>query len=516
MPSVTKCGVCNRAICLVAELLKCHKCLKSFHLECVNVNLFEYDELKRVNLLQQWCCSCCDLHVAEKSGSFTGKLRALFKGSRSNSFASNTSCNTTSRESSIDVFHSPPAKPVSVVLSARSLVETPCNSKTTVPSLRNLATLSVSNLLRIWSNEKYQAIRTIGRLQDDLQSLQSENESLKSLCKGYSEELARQTRPKSLQSDFMPNVPSQSSMSNSLERFIDEKFQTLENKLIHLVNDRAKLQLSSVSDRVPAPYVHDRAEIFSNNKKIKRKRRKHKKNHKKTQNSKDIGNSVHVPLMSPNLVPIPLQSHPPTSPVNLPVLDQPTHESATMQPQIQTQPSSESRKNKLIVVGDSQCRELAFPLNEVLEKDYDICVFSKSGAKFNTVTTDLEDIVTKNNLGDNDFLVILGGSNDVIDGELPENCFRLGAIKKLSKLTNIIVSEVPKRFDLPPRFNKLVKNFNIYLNNCLRQSAVHVINLNNFNRRHFSARGLHYSDSGKVRLCDEIRDLIFQISVFRV
>lgn len=68
----------------------------------------------------------------------------------------------------------------------------------------------------------------------------------------------------------MPNVPSQSSMSNSLERFIDEKFQTLENKLIHLVNDRAKLQLSSVSDRVPAPYVHDRTEIFSNNKKIKR------------------------------------------------------------------------------------------------------------------------------------------------------------------------------------------------------------------------------------------------------
>lgn len=179
--------------------------------------------------------------------------------------------------------------------------------------------------------------------------------------------------------------------------------------------------------------------------------------------------------------------------------------------------SSSAQKPKIIVLGDSQSRGLAYSLNGNLDDKYELCVFSRPGAKFDDVTRDLKNIIDNNKLGDEDFLIILAGSNDICSTNMsPQRFFCLDNIKKCAKLTNIIVSEIPTRFDLPPKFDTVIDNCNSFLRTSFKNSSVHLLNLDNLRRIHFGRSGLHYSVSGRDVLSKKIKNLIHQITVFRM
>lgn len=168
-------------------------------------------------------------------------------------------------------------------------------------------------------------------------------------------------------------------------------------------------------------------------------------------------------------------------------------------------------RKKLFIVADSQGRGLSYPMCKVFNNcEYDICVFSRPGARFSDVIHLAYSVVMQNNLGKDDFIVLLGGSNDVLlDLSYGKEFSRLCSdLAKMSSATNVIVSEVPMRFDLGERGVVQVKRFNFGLNDFLRNSQARVVSQIGSTRRCIGRKGLHYSEFGKYWLAKRIRDMV--------
>lgn len=171
------------------------------------------------------------------------------------------------------------------------------------------------------------------------------------------------------------------------------------------------------------------------------------------------------------------------------------------------------KKKKLIVIGDSQCRGLSFHLNQRMKDTHEICTFAKPGARFSEVAAQLEEVVERNQLSDEDHVVIIAGSNDIRSKTDVARSFNINNIRKVCKRTNVIVSEVPIRHDLPGKFKEVVESANKVLRNSLKSTSSQIINLSKFYRNCFDRNGLHYSNLGKSVLASEIAKLASSFSV---
>lgn len=65
------CGVCAKTISRTYnDYIECSgACKRNFHIECVNMSVIEFTDLKSKNLNKKWCCSSC---VLDQSGSNRG------------------------------------------------------------------------------------------------------------------------------------------------------------------------------------------------------------------------------------------------------------------------------------------------------------------------------------------------------------------------------------------------------------------------------------------------------------
>lgn len=168
------------------------------------------------------------------------------------------------------------------------------------------------------------------------------------------------------------------------------------------------------------------------------------------------------------------------------------------------------KPNKLKMFADSHGRGVASILTHgKCKKDFEIESVVKPNATFGTV---VESVLTNcEDFGPNDFVVLMGGANDVYRNKTDEAKTTLGSV--LSKLvnTNVILVNVPHRHDLSPEscVNKEVeKANNIYREVCRGKKNVSLINAAGCERELHTRHGLHLNGKGKEVLADVITRII--------
>jgi hypothetical protein len=111
------------------------------------------------------------------------------------------------------------------------------------------------------------------------------------------------------------------------------------------------------------------------------------------------------------------------------------------------------------------------------------------------------------NLDKNDYVVVLGGSNDINCNESETMLSTLET--NLSKLmhTNVIVGDFPMRYDLAKWscVNREIRKANKQLQNiCGNFSNVKLVSLSSYDRNSYTNHGQHLNGLGKNKLCNDI------------
>ncbi|KAK9728884.1 hypothetical protein QE152_g17024 [Popillia japonica] len=106
---------------------------------------------------------------------------------------------------------------------------------------------------------------------------------------------------------------------------------------------------------------------------------------------------------------------------------------------------------KILILGDSQCRHYSKLLRDPLDDNFELFGMIKPNAKVGTLAQNIENECRE--LAQNDYVIFMGGTNDMDDCYNSENIAQVtNSFKKLieaTKNTNLIVSTIPFR-----RYNK--------------------------------------------------------------
>lgn len=171
--------------------------------------------------------------------------------------------------------------------------------------------------------------------------------------------------------------------------------------------------------------------------------------------------------------------------------------------------SKKVRKEKKVkLFGDSHGRGLSTNLSE-LRGDSEVSGFIKPGAPLSEVVKPL--LKNADKLSSNDVTIIIGGSNDVARNEGHQAA---SALKKtLGKLThtNVIVTNVPHRYDLPDWsiVNRAVKDTNEKFKQiCTHFRNVTLLDISKLNRTFHTTHGMHLNVPGKQFVSRLISNII--------
>lgn len=171
-----------------------------------------------------------------------------------------------------------------------------------------------------------------------------------------------------------------------------------------------------------------------------------------------------------------------------------------------------SRNKKVVIVADSQGKDLTRHMTRLLGSNSSCDVFSiiRPGSDLKFVTRDLAQIVKAESLNKDDFLVVIGGTNDVTKrGGYQPSEFNEGIanVSGVAAQTNVIVPDIPLRFDLPISSNSIVRSMNIALKNELNKTEASFLQRKP-GKSDMTRHGLHYSPLGKEHLAKDIVDII--------
>lgn len=203
-------------------------------------------------------------------------------------------------------------------------------------------------------------------------------------------------------------------------------------------------------------------------------------------------------------------------PVGDPPRQSPTQKSqlsdseSSLQPPVSVSESEASLpKKKLVILADSQGRLLANLLQSALGSNYDVFAYIRPGCGMSMVLHDIQRTVKNERLSKEDYLVVIGGSNDVQAGT-PEVIFKnaLDNIAIVSKVTNVVLLTVPQRYDLPPRYQSVVSRYNKAIEQICLVSPITLCDVQQLNRSNFTQHGLHYSIRGKKAISQKILEVI--------
>lgn len=163
---------------------------------------------------------------------------------------------------------------------------------------------------------------------------------------------------------------------------------------------------------------------------------------------------------------------------------------------------------KIRLFADSHLRNCALKLKGELD-ELDIKGTIKPNAPLNIVTKDILEECSDANK--NDFIVIMGGTNDIAKNESNEVVSALKSSLINLMNTNVIVIDVPFRHDLPvfSCVNKAVVDTNIKIKNiCKHFKNVHLLEASKIDRTFHTRHGLHLNNKGKDTLCKDICNII--------
>ena len=154
-------------------------------------------------------------------------------------------------------------------------------------------------------------------------------------------------------------------------------------------------------------------------------------------------------------------------------------------------------KHRILLVGDSHIRSYASALKPLLNNNYDLYGVVKPGSG----TSELSESAKKvaNQLTHNDVIVICSGSNDYDQNDFSRTFLNIKDYVMHNNHTNIVVMNVPFRYDLPnsSAVNEKISFFNKKLQKLtkvyLHTSFLGIMN----NRELFTNHGLHRNKLGK-------------------
>lgn len=159
--------------------------------------------------------------------------------------------------------------------------------------------------------------------------------------------------------------------------------------------------------------------------------------------------------------------------------------------------SASCKQRKIILLSDSHGRGLSERLNMKLPSDFHVSSFVMPSAPLEHVTKDTSTVQRICN--ENDFVIILAGTNNV-----PDNCSGISDFmaQKLAELddTNTIVLSIPNRYDTT-KFNQLIVKANRDLSDTVaRFKRATFVSLHSLSRNSYTNHGLHLNGRGKDKL----------------
>jgi hypothetical protein len=163
------------------------------------------------------------------------------------------------------------------------------------------------------------------------------------------------------------------------------------------------------------------------------------------------------------------------------------------------------RKHKVLILADSHMRGCTNIIADLLGNSYSVTGIIKPNARLFAITSSLKS--ETESLTQKDFVIICGDANDVAKNE---TTLGLRSLVKFMESTNVIIMEVPHRYDLLSTscVNIKVDSFNRKLKKILnRYKNLSIVNMAH-NRYFFTLHGFHLNALGKKWISSELADSI--------
>lgn len=167
-------------------------------------------------------------------------------------------------------------------------------------------------------------------------------------------------------------------------------------------------------------------------------------------------------------------------------------------------------KPKLLVLSDSHGRGLQKFLNRMCSDYFDLQIFFKPNAKLDQIVADIENLT--HCFSHKDFIIIIGGTNDKNHLNIEKTITK---IANICFRTNVVISLVPYRYDTISA-NKNIYNGNQKICNAVKRLQKYNSNIGLFDINNemavsdYTKHGLHFSDSGKKKVCCNLWNYIRQ------
>jgi RNase H-fold protein (predicted Holliday junction resolvase) len=170
--------------------------------------------------------------------------------------------------------------------------------------------------------------------------------------------------------------------------------------------------------------------------------------------------------------------------------------------------NSGTRRQRIILIGDSHVRNCATDLQHNLGGNYEVTGFAKPGAIMeeivNTVRKDVQTLSNK------DVVIVWGGSNDISKNNTKVAINQLSKFVEEKKNVNLVLMKAPHRHDLMPSscVNNEVLKFNRQMEK--KMKTYHNVKLfdTELDRKYFATHGQHLNASSKELISNKLSIVI--------
>ncbi|KAL1447593.1 hypothetical protein WDU94_014042 [Cyamophila willieti] len=161
---------------------------------------------------------------------------------------------------------------------------------------------------------------------------------------------------------------------------------------------------------------------------------------------------------------------------------------------------------KILVIGDSHCRNLQPILKDLIHSNCRLNVVCKPGNRIDNIVN----IIDSNRLGPNDLVCVIAGTNDLFYTDWSSIEKSLMKLQKKCSKTHVLMALLPPRYDVK-NINKHIIRLNTKIRHCIdRYNNFQFIDPVGFLDRYDYTKDLvHLNDMGKKTLCRKITIKIF-------
>jgi hypothetical protein len=167
-----------------------------------------------------------------------------------------------------------------------------------------------------------------------------------------------------------------------------------------------------------------------------------------------------------------------------------------------------TRRQRILLIGDSHVRNCAKYLQHNLHEEYEVSGFAKPGANMEEIVNTIhKDIKTLNK---KDVVIVWGGSNDVSKNNTSEAINQLCKFAEEKNEVNLVIMKAPPRHDLIPTscVNSEVLKFNRQMEKKMKPYYNVKVFDTDFDRIFFTSHGQHLNTLGKKLISSELAIVI--------